>query len=248
MIRAILIDDEPNNLQNLKTLLAKYCHDVSVIGEASSSRQGIELINLLNPELVFLDIEMPGNSGFDLLNALKEITFEIIFVTAYHNYALKAFRFNALHYLLKPIDIEELLTAVDRARQRLSDKSQLEFTRLALQNMQLPQTNKRIALASADRIEFFEVHSIIRCQGENNYTRFFFDDGNSRLISKPLSEYEELLADFDFIRVHKSHLVNGAKIASFIKKDGGYLITTDGSSVPVARRKKEILMERLKMD
>jgi len=246
MIRAILIDDEPNNLQNLKTLLATYCSEVTVIGEAASARQGIELINLLNPELVFLDIEMPGQSGFDLLAKLQNIRFEVIFVTAYNNYALKAIKFNALDYILKPIDIEELVVAADHARQRLSDKSQLEFTRLAFQNLQLPRKNKRIALASTDKIEFFDVGSIICCLGENNYTRFFFDDGESRLVSRPLSEYEDLLAEFDFIRVHKSHLVNGTKISSFVKKDGGYLVTTDGYSIPVSRRKKDELLDRMK--
>jgi len=247
MIRAILIDDEPNNLQNLKTLLATYCPDISVIGDAASARQGIELINLLNPELVFLDIEMPGQSGFDLLAQLQNIRFEVIFVTAYNNYALKAIKFNALDYILKPIDIEELESAVNRAKQRLSDKSQLEFTRLAFQNLQLPRKNKRIALASTDKIEFFDVDSIIRCLGENNYTRFFFENGESRLVSKPLSEYEELLDEFGFIRVHKSHLVNGAKINSFIKNDGGYLLTSDGYSVPVSRRKKDELLEWMKL-
>jgi len=247
MIRAILIDDEPNNLQNLKTLLATYCPDVSVLGDATSARQGIELINLLNPELVFLDIEMPGQSGFDLLAQLENIRFEVIFVTAYNNYALKAIKFNALDYILKPIDIEELESAVNRAKQRLADKSQLEFTKLAFQNLQLPRKHKRIALASTDKIEFFDVDSIIRCLGENNYTRFFFENGESRLVSKPLSEYEELLDEFDFIRVHKSHLVNGAKISSFIKNDGGYLLTSDGCSVPVSRRKKDELLDRMKL-
>jgi two-component system, LytTR family, response regulator len=247
MIQAILIDDEPNNLQNLKTLLAAYCPEVSVVGEAATALQGIELINILNPELVFLDIEMPGQSGFDLLSQLQEIRFEVIFVTAYDNYALKAIKFNALDYILKPIDIEELVSAVTRAKQRLIDKSQLEFTRLAFQNLQLPRKKKRIALASIDKIEFFDVHSIVRCMGESNYTRFYFDDGEIRLVSKPLSEYEELLSEFDFIRVHKSHLVNGSKIISFIKKDGGYLLTSDGSSVPVSRRRKDELLEWLKL-
>ncbi|WP_321288644.1 LytTR family DNA-binding domain-containing protein [uncultured Sunxiuqinia sp.] len=114
--------------------------------------------------------------------------------------------------------------------------------------MQLPPKSKRIALATTDEVEFFEVNSIIHCQGENNYTRFFFDGGEMRLVSKPLSEYEELLADFDFIRVYKSHLVNGHRVASYIKKDGGYLITSDGSSIPVSRRKKDDLLKRLKLD
>ncbi|MEN6454553.1 MAG: LytTR family DNA-binding domain-containing protein [Prolixibacteraceae bacterium] len=247
MIRAILIDDEPNNLENLKIMLANYCPDVSVIGEAASVRQSSELVSRLDPELLFLDIEMPGESGFDLLAQIKNIRFEVIFVTAYNNYALKAIKFNALDYILKPIDTADLTEAVNRAKQRLADKSQLEFTKLALQNLQLPRKSKRIALASADKIEFFDINTIIRCLGENNYTRFFFENGESRLISKPLSEYEELLTDFDFIRVHKSHLVNGYKISSFIKKDGGYILTSDGCSVPVSRRKKDELLERMKI-
>lgn len=247
MIRAVLVDDEANNLENLKIMLTNYCPDVSVIGEASSVRQAIELVSLLDPELLFLDIEMPGASGFDLLSQIKNIRFEVIFVTAYNNYALKAIKFNALYYILKPIDTNDLTEAVDRAKQRLADKSQIEFTRLALQNLQQPPKSKRIALASADKVEFFDLHTIIRCLGENNYTRFFFENGETRLVSKPLSEYEDLLAEFDFIRVHKSHLVNGYKISSFIKKDGGYILTSDGSSVPVSRRKKDELLERMKI-
>jgi Response regulator of the LytR/AlgR family len=247
MIRTILIDDEPNNLTNLKTLLNQYCLEIAVIGEASSARQGSELIELINPDLVFLDVEMPGQNGFDMLSRLSQIRFELVFVTAYNNYALKAIKFNALDYILKPIDIEELIASVGRVKQRLADKSQLEFTRLAFQNLQLPRKNNRIALASADKVEFFEVDTIIRCLGENNYTRFYFENGQSRLVSKPLSEYEELLSDFNFIRVHKSHLVNGQKIVSFIKSDGGYVKISDGSSVPVSRRKKDELLSRFNL-
>jgi two-component system LytT family response regulator len=247
MIRTVLVDDEPNNVANLKTLLTQYCPEVLVIGEAGSARQGIELIELINPDLVFLDIEMPGQNGFDMLSQISQIRFELIFVTAYNNYALKAIKFNALDYILKPIDIDELTGAVERARQRLTDKTQLEFTRLAFQNLQLSRKNNRIALASADKIEFFEVGSIVRCLGENNYTRFYFDDGQTRLVSKPLSEYEDLLSDFDFIRVHKSHLVNRQKIRMFIKTNGGYLKISDGSSIPVSRRKKDELLSRLKL-
>ncbi len=246
MIRAVLIDDERNNLENLKILLTTYCPEVSVIGDAGSVRQALELISLVDPDLVFLDIEMPGESGFDLLAQLKTIRFEVIFVTAYNNYALKAIKFNALDYILKPIDIEDLRIAVKRAKQRLTDRTQLEFTRMAFQNLQMPKKAKKIALASADKIEFFDINTIVRCVGENNYTRFFFENKESRLVSRPLSEYEELLGEFDFIRVHKSHLVNGAKINSFVKKDGGYLITSDGYSVPVSRRKKDELLDRMK--
>ena len=244
-MRTILIDDELNNLQNLKTLLGTYCKDVSVIGEASNGREGLELINLLNPDLVFLDIEMPGLSGFELLSQVQNFQFEVIFVTAFSNYAIKAFKFNALDYILKPIDIEELLMAVDRAKRKISDKSQLENTQLALQNLRLPATDRRIALASTEKIDFFDVNSIIRCVGENNYTRFFFENGETRLVSKPLSEYEDLLDEYGFIRVHKSHLVNRSKIASYVKKDGGWLITSDGASVPVSRRKKDELFKRI---
>lgn len=245
MIRTILIDDEPNNTENLKHLLTTYCPEVDVLGEAINARQGIELINLINPDLVFLDIEMPQQNGFDMLAQLSAIQFEVIFVTAYNNYALKAIKFNALDYILKPIDIEELIEAVARVRQKLSDKSQLEVTRKALHNLQQLPQNKRIALASLDKIEFFKIESIVRCLGENNYTRFYFTDGEPRLISKPLSEYEELLSDYNFIRVHKSHLVNANQISSFVKRDGGYLIMSDGFSVPVSRRKKDDLLKQL---
>lgn len=245
-IRAIIIDDEPNNVENLRQLLQKYCAEVEILGFSTKPRESIELIKILQPDLIFLDIEMPGLNGFELLNQLGEINSEIIFVTAYNSYAIKAIRFNALDYILKPIDIDELTEAVRKAELRLQDKNLREATRKSLINLRSSGVPQRIALSSSDRIDFFEINSIIRCRGENNYTRFFFDNGESSLVSKPLSEYEELLADHHFLRVHKSHLVNVSKIKSFIKRDGGYLKTTDGESVPVSRRKKDELIALLK--
>ena len=243
-IQAILVDDEKNGRENLRGLLNQYCPEVLLVAEAQNAIQAIDLIREHQPELVFLDIEMPGGNGFKVLEFFKEPQFSVIFVTAYDHYAIQAIRFSALDYILKPIDVTLLRSAVDRfVEQKSTDDRRLEQF---LKNESRTNGNKRIALPMTDKIDYIEINAIIKCQGEANYTRFYLTGGKEYLVSKSLVEYEEILNGFGFIRTHKSFVVNLAHIVSFVKADGGYLLMSDQSSVPVSRRKKELVLKEIK--
>lgn len=242
-IRAIIVDDEAHGRENLKGLLQTFCPEVELIGEANSALSAIELIQKAQPSLVFLDIEMPNGNGFQVLEFFKEPTFQVIFVTAYDQYAIKAIRFAALDYILKPIDVMLLKAAIDRHhRFKENDQRLKQF----MDNKHLPSKNKRIALPLADKIHFIEVQDIVSCKGEGSYTTVYKTCGEKFMISKPLIEYEDLLSEYDFIRTHKSYIVNRKHISTYVKSDGGYLLMSDGSNVPVSRRKKEEVLLTLK--
>jgi len=227
--------------------MARYCPVVEVAAIAHSAREGLEVISQTKPQLLFLDIQMQGGSGFDLLEQVKPVDFEVIFVTAFDQYAIRAIRFCAIDYLLKPVDILDLQAAVQRAANKIRQRDpNLAMTTL-LANRK-PETNDlKIALPTAERILFVQVSEIIRCLGENNYTTVFLKSGASVLVSKTLKEYEELLSDKGFLRVHQSHLINVNSIRSFEKQDGGYLKMTDGASVPISRQRKQQVLQQLKI-
>lgn len=210
MINAVIIDDEKNNIENLQGLLNKYCPQVLVSGIAIHADSGMALIKNLQPQLVFLDIQMPGKSGFDMLMELKEYRFEIILVTAYDQYGIKAIKFSAVDYLLKPVDIEELKIAVQKAERRIKEKIQnfeLENLLKVIKNREQKSTHK-LALPTLKETRFVSPDDIIRCESSNAYTGFYISTGEKVVVSKPIFEYEELLSDFGFIRCHQSHLVN----------------------------------------
>lgn len=242
-IRVLIVDDEINGRENLRAVLQTYCPEVEVIGEADSAMSAIELIQKTNPSLIFLDIEMPGGDGFKVLEFFKNPNFQVVFVTAYDQYAIQAIRFSALDYILKPIDIVLVKAAIDRHQQAKEEDTRLQQF---LDNKQLPNASKRIALPLSDRIHYIEVQQIISCKGEASYTTIFTTEGKKYLVSKPLIEYEDILADYGFLRSHKSHIVNRSHISTFIKSDGGYLLMSDGSNIPVSRRKKEAVLLELK--
>jgi two-component system, LytTR family, response regulator len=245
MIKAIIIDDEVNGRENLRGVLEKYCNEVSVVAEVGSALSGIEAINHHHPDLVFLDIEMPDGNGFKVIEFFDKPTFGVIFVTAYDHYAIQAIRFSAIDYLLKPINIIELKNAVDRFRNRRKEQEEMLMEHFK-QNWLMDSSSKKIALPTAEKIEFREVQTIIRCEGEGNYTHFIFTDGSKLLISRSLIEFEEILEGFGFIRTHKTHLVNLAHVKSFNKTDGCSLTMSNSNSVPVSRRRKEFILEKLK--
>lgn len=245
MIKAIIIDDEANGRENLRGAIEKYCTEVVVVGDAGSALAGIEEINKHHPDLVFLDIEMPEGNGFTVLEFFERPAFGVIFVTAYDHYAIQAIRFSAIDYLLKPINIIELRNAVDRFCNRRKEQSALMMEQFK-HNWSRDTSSKKIALPTAERIEFREVQSIVRCEGEGNYTRFYFTDGSKLLISRSLVEFEEILEGFGFIRTHKTHLVNQMHIKAFNKADGCSLTMSNGQEVPVSRRRKEVILEKLK--
>lgn len=243
-ITAVIIDDEKNGRENLINSLLKYCPEIEIIAEADSVISGIETIQKFTPELVFLDIEMPDGKGFKVLEFFPDAIFNVIFVTAYDHYAIDAIRFSALDYILKPINVLELRSAVNRLEQRKMKNNQL--IRQFVQNADSALAEKKLALATSDKIEFRKIGQIVRCQSEGNYTHFYFADGSSLLVSRTLNEFEEILERYGFFRTHKTHLVNSMFINAFHKNDGGYLKMTDGTSVPISRRRKEEILERFK--
>jgi two-component system LytT family response regulator len=244
-INCIIIDDEQHNLENLQLLLNKYCPYVTVLGLANSANQGIEMINHFQPDLVFLDIEMPNKNGFDMLTSLNKINFEIIFVTAYNRYALQAIKSCALDYLMKPLKTSELIEAVSKAVNLIEEKRDNENLKHLLKNLNTPTPLKKLALPTADETFFVPISDIIRCQGENNYTKFYLTNGTFILVSKTLKEWDELLSSYQFIRTHQSHLINSKYVQSFVKKDGGYILMSDGSTVSVSKSRKESTLQLL---
>ena len=244
-ISSIIVDDEKNGRENLAGMLQKYCHGVGLLGEAVSVASAITLIEKHHPDLVFLDIEMPGADGFALLEHFREYPFEVIFVTAYDNYAIRAIRFSAADYILKPINIIDLQNAVSKVTDRITRKQENQRLKQLYHNIRQPG-NPRIGLASGDSIEFVEATSIVRCQGESNYTHIFFENRKPLLVSKTLVEFEELLVEFSFIRIHKTHLVNLKKVTAWLKTDGGMLRMSNGDVVPISRRRKEEIIKKLR--
>lgn len=249
MITAVLIDDDGNLRSGMKTLLTRYAPDMHILGEADSVATGTELLLQNQPQVVFLDIHLGDGSGFDLLeevNKKGKLNSQIVFITAHEQYAIKAFRFSALDFLLKPVDPDELEKVIGKIKNVLDKNDSVAHIDLLLENIRKKVDNfKRIALSNSDGIHLFEVSDIIRCESEDNYTKFYIKNNKPVLISKTLKEYEDLLTEHGFERIHQSHLINLSYLKSYIKKDGGYVIMADNSNLPISQRKKERLQELL---
>ena len=235
-MKAVIIDDMPAARIALQEDIRSYCSEIDLVGEADGVVSGAKLIKEIQPDLVFLDIQMPDGSGFDLLEILPNKNFKVIFTTASDAFALKAFKFSAIDYLLKPIDPDDLKEAVQRAKLQSST-----FERLSLlkENM---QGSKKIALNTLEKIQIVKIDAIVRCESSVNYTTFYFEDGTKLLVTKTLKEFDKLLSDYTFLRVHQSHLVNTEFIKEFLKSNGE-LVMKDGTKVPVSTRKKAVVME-----
>jgi len=245
MIKAIVIDDEKNSREYIETVLQDYCPDVEVIASADSAATGIEAIKEHGPDLIFLDIQMPGGDGFDLLEKFPQPSFDVIFITAYDQYAVKAFKFSALDYLLKPIDSDELVAAVSKVRQKDSGNLSQNTIHTLLENLNPNNMYNKIALSTSAGMIFVRVIDIIRCQADGNYTNFFFTNGNKLMISKSIKEYEGLFSDNNFVRIHKTHLVNLNHVESYHKDEGGYVIMVDKARLEISRRKKDEFLEKI---
>ncbi len=241
MIRTLIVDDEANNRRNLRELLENHFPNMEVVGDADGVTTGLEAIIKNSPELVLLDIRLKDGDAFDLLNELGQITFKIIFITAYEEYALKAIKFSALDYLLKPVRLEDLREAIAKAESQILKELNLQLAELS-NNLQ-PSQSKRIVLRTADKLHFIPVTEIMRCEADRNYTTFFLAEGRKIVVSGTMREYEDILSEQGFYRLHKSHIVNLSFIQSYEKADGGTVILTDGTHVPVAMRKKNQLIE-----
>ncbi len=244
MIKAIIIDDIEQARLTLAKDLADYAPDVQLIGEASGVVEGAKLLKIHKPDILFLDIQMQDGSGFDLLDLLVDIPFKIIFITASDAHAIKAFRYAAIDYLLKPVDPDELTNALEKFRkQNINESAKYKLLNESLKNYQKP--NERLALHSQDKIHIVNISDIIRCESSINYTTFYFVNQKKMVVSKTLKEFEDLLAEMHFYRVHQSHLVNTKYIKEFVKIEGGHLIMSDGSMVPVSTRKRPDVVKML---
>lgn len=240
IISCIIIDDELNNIENLKSLLNKYCDEIIIVASATNADDGLVLINNHKPDLVFLDIQMPGKSGFDMLKMFPQINFEIIFITAYDQYGIQAIKFSALDYLLKPVVIEELKNAVRKAKYKLDSKKRNSSIENLLEYIRLGQKGSpKIALPTLSETRYVEVGEIIRCEASDNYTTFFLQANEKILVCKTLKEFAELLKPHNFIRTHQSHLVNAHFVKSLLKEDGGILLMNNLTKIPISRQNRE---------
>ncbi|MEM9022944.1 MAG: LytTR family DNA-binding domain-containing protein [Bacteroidota bacterium] len=244
-IKAVIIDDEQKGRDFLKNMLHEFCPQINIVATADGIEEGLEIIQLNEPELIFLDIKMPRGTGFDLLEKLGKTNFEVIFTTAHDDFALRAIKFSALDYLLKPIDPDELRAAVKKVEGKVQEpKSRPSFDNF-LVNLQRKNVFSQIGLPTNDGIIFVRVEEIVRCQAEGSYTNVFLESKKSFLVSRNLREIESLLEESGFLRVHKSHLINLNHIHKYVRGNGGEVTMSDGAVVEISRRRKDILLEKL---
>ena len=245
MIRTIIVDDEPYCCESLDALLGRYCPETNVIGIFNNGLDGLKAIRQQQPDLVFLDVEMPKMNGFEMLDQLPTINFDLIFTTSYDKYALKAIRFSAIDYLLKPIDREELQRAVQKLIQR-SQRPIAQQLEILMQKIKNPFSNiGKIALPTMEGLQMISIKAIISCESDSNYTIVFMKNKQKLIVSRTLKDIEEMLEEHGFARVHHSFLVNINEIEKYIKGEGGYLVMSDGSSIDVSRSRKDLLLKKL---
>ena len=243
MIKALIVEDEPNNSERLKFLLDTNCNDIKVIAISESVEEAKEAVKKDMPDLVFLDIELPDGTGFDFLKLYPETPFQIIFTTSFDKYALKAIKFSAADYLLKPIEKDELIQSVEKIKRLI--KQNIKNPHLEIAHQKNPAENfTKIALPSLAGFDMVEINNIIRCEAEGSYTRFYIKNKNSCLVSRNLKEYEDLLAEYNFVRIHHAHLININHVINYHKGEGGYVIMSDHSQVEVSKRKKTDFLDK----
>lgn len=245
MIKAIIIDDEQSCIDSLQYDLKKHCPHVQVTEVCLSPKEGLLSIRHYRPDLIFLDVQMPWMNGFEMLEVLEEINFAVVFTTAFDQFAAKAFRISAVDYLLKPIDVNDLKEAVEKAAKQIAQKAGSAHIDNLLQNMKKPDTQQRIAFPGREGYEFVEIENIVYAKAESAYTHVFLKDKRKLVISKTLSDVEEILASASFQRIHHSMLVNLSHATHFVKSDGGYLVMDNGEKMMVSKSRKAELMERL---
>lgn len=240
-IKAVIIDDEANNIENLQIIIEQYWPSIIVDATADNASDGIEVIKKHQPDLVFLDIQMPNQSGFDLLSHLPEMKFEVIFITAYDKYGIQAIKFSALDYLLKPININEFKVAVGKAERRIREKQQNLNLENLLTYMKTGNKEPKIALPTLKETMYVKITDIVRCEATNNYTTFHLQNKEQILVCKTLKDFADLLKPHDFVRTHQSHLVNLRFVKSHLKEDGGTLLLDNQEKVPISRQNREMI-------
>jgi two-component system LytT family response regulator len=245
MMRTVIIDDEQNCIESLVFDLQKHCKEIEIVETCTSPKQGLVAIRKQKPDLVFLDVQMPWMNGFEMLEVLEQIDFAIIFTTAHDQFAAKAFRLSAIDYLLKPIDVNDLKEGVKKAAEKIIQKSSAANIDNLLHNINTPEIKQRVAFAGREGYEFVEAGSIIYAQAEGAYTHVFLPDKRKIVVSRTLSDIEEMLPASQFLRIHHSTVVNLNHVTHFFKTDGGYVVLDNGEKLVVSKSKKEGLMERL---
>ncbi len=248
MINAFIIEDEIRGLENLKNLLQQYCPDVNVIGEAQTLESGLDQLSKPNvkPDVAFLDINLPDGLIFSLLSSLKTIDFDIIFVTAFENFAIKACEYSAIGYVMKPIDPDQLMEAVSRIRKGHNNKTaeRMELFDTMYRN---PNAFEKLSISALDGIYFVNLKDIVRLEADDNYTHLFLKDGRRLTASKTIKSYDELLQTVNFFRVHKRHVINLNYMRKFVKGDGGYIVMDDDKQIEVSRRRRPAFLEQIRM-
>jgi two-component system LytT family response regulator len=245
MLKVLIIDDEQNTREVISIILKKHCPELEIIGYGDSVQTGIQAIENLEPDLVLLDINLPDGDGFDILKHFERPEFKVVFITAYENYALKAFKFSAVDYILKPVNSAELVETVKKIAAQYQATSALEIHTLNRNFENKNKESKKIILKTQDSIYAVNVTDIIRCESDTYYTKFFLNDGEMVMVSSTLKNYDEMLSEYGFFRIHQSHLINMDYFVKFKKTDGGFAILKDGSEVPVAMRKKELFLQTI---
>ena len=245
-IKCLIVDDEQDACTALESLLTKYVGGIEVVGVANSVDEAVEQITRHQPDLVMLDIEMPNGNGFTLFDRIKEINFEVIFATAYDQYAIKAIKYSAMDYLLKPFDLRELKQAIAKVDQRMARKINNNRIELLLENLRSPGTNEKIALANHDGFVYVNLNQIVRITADGNYSDIYMADGIKHVVSKALGEIEDLFPKRNFFRIHRSYLVNTNYIKRYIKSEGQQVVMEDGSILDVSHRKKEEFLKFMK--
>jgi two-component system, LytTR family, response regulator len=246
-MKTIIVEDEQKSLEMLAAIIRKNSPELEIVGLARNVKEGVELIKTKNPELVILDISMPDGTGFDLLEQVPTNKFELIFATASDAHAIRAIKFSACDYLLKPIDMDELKVAIDKALSRKKEAPpSMENLHFLIQQLKKADDNfQKITLPTGNAFEIVSLKDIIRCEADTSYTIFYLSDKRKLMVSAGLKHYEELLPESDFIRVHHHHLINMQHVLRLLKADGGYAVMSDGSQIEISRRKKEAFLDRL---
>ncbi len=247
-ITALIVDDEQRSRTVVSELIKKYCPQIKVLAECASAAAAKEKIKELSPQLVFLDVSMPGENAFEMLQELGEVYFEIIFITAHSSYSIQAFRYSAIDYLLKPVQEDLFIKAVQKAQQKLSDKVVNSRLATLLHNFSTESNpyGKRICIPGMKGFQVIQVNEIIYLEADSCYTNFYLADKRKITSAKTLADYEEIIDDSSFLRVHKSFVVNLNYIKEYIKGDGGYILLTDGKEIEVSRRKKDFFLNKMK--
>ncbi len=245
MIRAVIIDDEKDSVEFIHSIINEYTSDIDVVGEAYSVKQGTALIRKEKPELLFLDVEMPAGTGVNLLENFTEKDCHVIFITAFNHYGIQAIKFSAIDYILKPIHIKEFLEAIEKVNEIIAPENNISNRLSALMENLHSASPVKIAVASSSGIEYVVTNNIIRIEADRCYSTLHLKEGNNIIVSRNLGEFQELLLDKNFSRPHHSHLINLAYVKKYIRADGGSILMTDGSYIPVSKSKKELFLAKM---